>query len=255
MREGQRNLADQQERAAAAAALAVNAELAEKRERRDSRDSPSSHHNRDADRDRDRDLHHHKERSLVGSGLFPGQGAPGSGSKDYPPRSSLSGSSPILNLTKLPGGGGHESPISEHGSGEPRVEDIASEDEEDAGGKKRKDVVDVAKVDNNNKELNGNNKPGSGMTQPSPLSIPGFPNLMEGMAAAAAAGQRGGNGNGGGDANQMNSVYGLVSNIQALLKMAVENNKTDDKKGKRTKIRREIEQSLTVVSIFCRRQD
>ena len=49
--------------------------------------------------------------------------------------------------------------------------------------------------------------------------LAGFPNLLAGAGTGAGEGKD----------NQLNNVYGLIGNIQALLKAAVENNAKDDK--------------------------
>ena len=122
MREGQRNLQDQQERAAAAV-MAASADLDKQRERRDSQEAATPNSDKDA---------HHR----ANSGLFPGGQPP---LKDFPP----AGSSPILNLTKGAGlRGSSDSPISEHANDSGRgVEEIGSDLEDEIAAKKaRKDV-------------------------------------------------------------------------------------------------------------------
>jgi hypothetical protein len=63
--------------------------------------------------------------------------------------------------------------------------------------------------------------------------LAGFQNLL--AAAAASGGGQAGEGRpgeAGGDpaaANQLSSMYGLIGNIQALLKMAVENAKKEER--------------------------
>ena len=95
------------------------------------------------------------------------------------------------------------------------------------------------KLNSGKKEDKANNNRGdSGLTSAAnaaaaaaanPFNIPGFPANLAAMAAGAAGGGEGG------EAGQLNSVYGLIGNIQALLKMAVENAKQEERHAQAVK--------------------
>ena len=74
--------------------------------------------------------------------------------------------------------------------------------------------------------------------------LAGFQNLIAAAAASGAAGNpAGGAGEAGSDpasAGQLSSVYGLIGNIQALLKMAVENAKKEERQLMSQKSKRHL---------------
>eukprot|EP00095_Tigriopus_kingsejongensis_P011495 maker-scaffold56_size446035-snap-gene-2.11 protein:Tk11495 transcript:maker-scaffold56_size446035-snap-gene-2.11-mRNA-1 annotation:"hypothetical protein KGM_05630" len=195
MREGQRSLQDQQERAAAAAAAADH----EKRERRHASDEGMVH----GDKSHHQIHHHHHHQQLQHEAARRDSLERGMRPMDH------RDGSPILNLSKTHGS---ESPSSEPETRLEEEEDIVSDDDIAVSDKKED-------KENNNKDILANGK-GNPNAPP-----PGFPsNLVENMAAMAAAG-----GQTTGADGQLNSVYGLIGNIQALLKMAVENAKKDER--------------------------
>ncbi len=157
-------------------------------------------------------------------------------------RSRSGGDSPILNLTKLSGeannrsgeqrqssslrlgssgtrGPGSESPLSDGRNDDIGVTEDEDLDDDDSQPRHKKHKTDD-KV-NNNKEAPTSTPSSLAST----LSLPGFPpGLAAGLAAAA----------GGADGSSpqqqgLGSIYGLIGNIQALLKMAVENAKQEER--------------------------
>ena len=142
------------------------------------------------------------------------------------------GESPVLNLSKP----NYTSEQSGSEGGRFADDDIMSDDEAPTSGddkfiKTQDESKD--KVNNNksvdSKESNNNSdsvsQNGTNTNAAAALTsglLAGFPNLL---GAGAGTGE--------GKDNQLNNVYGLIGNIQALLKAAVENNAKEDKaKGK-----------------------
>ncbi|TRY73892.1 hypothetical protein TCAL_07775 [Tigriopus californicus] len=217
MREGQRTLQDQQERAAAAAAAAAAAVAATDQDKRDRRHSDGLS---SEEKDRSHRMHHDARRDSLerSSSLHRNHSdhQPHHQHHQQQPHRDGGSNSPVLNLSKP---SGSESPISD--PGHHRLGDVEEEEEED--------VVsddDIAPVSDKKEDKENNNRDilANGKGPVNPTSIPGFPsNLVENMAAMAAASGQTGGGDG-----QLNSVYGLIGNIQALLKMAVENAKKDE---------------------------
>ena len=108
-----------------------------------------------------------------------------------------------------------------------------AEDEEVVGMSDDDNLSSDGKMNSSGKkEDKANNNRGDGPTSAvssaNPFNIPGFPANLAAMAAGAGGGD-------GGDAGQMNSVYGLIGNIQALLKMAVENAKQEERHAQAVK--------------------
>ena len=208
MREGQNRLAEQ-ERAAAA-------ELLEKqRERRDSvaaAAAVASAMNPRESSPMGNPVHHRPPGpaaiSAAGSGPLP----------ERPLGLNLS-SKPALPVEQQSQRHGSESPISTGNSPIPPIDDddddvLTDEDidpKRSSDGKKEEDNHED-KANNNNNAAGGNN----------PAALTAGLAGLEGLAAAAAAA------NGGGE---VNSVYGLIGNIQALLKVAVENAKAEERQN------------------------
>ena len=161
------------------------------------------------------------------------------------------GDSPILNLTKPVGSslgntssssstGGHHALGLGHGElvrgpgSESPLSDLAATPKRGLAGLGVKDHEDLSEDD-----LSDDDKEGDVKIDSSEKKADKFNNNKQSLEATALATSMGlppgfglpgmGDGEGAGAAGQLNSVYGLIGNIQALLKMAVDNAKKEER--------------------------